>query len=143
MSELFTMSIPETGLAEMLSRRAEDAGWDGITFTDSQNLVGDPFIAMALGAKATERLQFMTGVTNAATRHPAALATAIATVQEVSGGRAICGVGRGDTALFHLGRPPQPMSQFTARTDELHTYLQGGTVDQAGFESRLRWLDRA
>src|SRR4051794_41835928 len=93
--ELFTMSIPETGLAEMLSRRAEESGWDGITFTDSQNLVGDPFIAMALGARATERLQFMTGVTNPATRHPAALATVAATVQEESGGGGGGGPGRG------------------------------------------------
>ena len=65
--------------------------------------------AMALGARVTDRLRFMTGVTNPATRHPAALATAIATVQEVSGGRAILGIGRGDTALFHLGR--QPMAE--------------------------------
>src|SRR4051794_32176431 len=98
-TELFTMSIPETGLAETLSRRAEDAGWDGITFTDSQNLVGDPFVAMALGARATERLQFMTGVTNAATRLPAALATVAATVQEESGGRGELRVRGGGTPL--------------------------------------------
>src|SRR6476469_9284260 len=141
--ELFTMSIPETGLAEVLSERAEAAGWDGITFTDSQNLVGDPFVAMALGARATERLQFMTGVTNPATRHPAALATVAATVQEESGGRVTLGIGRGDTALFHLGRPPMPVADFCARCTELHTYLNGGTVDIAGYPSRLRWLDRA
>src|SRR4051812_48227885 len=143
MTELYTMSIPETGLAEMLSRRAEEAGWDGITFTDSQNLVGDPFIAMALGAKVTERLQFMTGVTNPATRHPAALATVAATVQEESGGRVVLGLGRGDTALFHLGRKPMALADFFARTEELHTYLQGGTLDINGHPSRLRWLDRA
>src|SRR4051812_26122651 len=141
--ELFTMSIPETGLAEVLSTRAESAGWDGITFTDSQNLVGDPFIAMALGARVTEHLQFMTGVTNPATRHPAALATAIATVQEVSGGRAVLGIGRGDTALFHLGRPPMRIDDFFARTREVHAYLRGETIDVNGHPSRLRWLDRA
>jgi 5,10-methylenetetrahydromethanopterin reductase len=85
----------------------------------------------------------MTGVTNPATRHPAALATAIATVQEESGGRAICGIGRGDTALFHLGRPPMPLDDFFGRCDELHTYLQHGTIDLNGHPSRLRWLDRA
>jgi 5,10-methylenetetrahydromethanopterin reductase len=141
--ELFTMSIPETGLAEVFAERAERDGWDGITFTDSQNLVGDPFVAMALGAKVTQRLQFMTGVTNPATRHPAALATAIATVQEVSNGRAVLGLGRGDTALFHLGRPPMPIADFVARAEELHTYLQGGTVQLDGASSRLRWLERA
>jgi 5,10-methylenetetrahydromethanopterin reductase len=141
--ELFTMSIPETGFAEAFAERAEREGWDGITFTDSQNLVGDPFVAMALGAKVTQQLQFMTGVTNPATRHPAALATAIATVQEVSNGRAVLGLGRGDTALFHLGRPPMPIAEFFARTEELHTYLQGGTVQLDSAPSRLRWLDRA
>jgi len=141
--KLFTMSIPETGLAEVFAERAERDGWDGITFTDSQNLVGDPFVAMALGAKITQRLQFMTGVTNPATRHPAALATAIATVQEVSNGRAVLGLGRGDTALFHLGRPPMPLAEFFARTEELRTYLQGGTLQVNGAPSRLRWLDRA
>jgi 5,10-methylenetetrahydromethanopterin reductase len=140
--ELFTVRVPEVGLAEAFAQRAEASGWDGIGLTDSQNLVGDPFIAMTLGARATERLRFMTSVTNPATRHPAALATAIATVQAESGGRAILGIGRGDTALFHLGRKPMPVADFTARIEELHTYLNGGTVDQRGFPSRLRWLDR-
>jgi 5,10-methylenetetrahydromethanopterin reductase len=141
--DLFTMSIPLTGFAEPFAERAERDGWDGITYTDSQNLIGDPFIAMAIGARVTDRLQFMTGVTNPATRHPAALATALATVQEVSGGRTVCGIGRGDTALFHLGRKPMPIADFFARTEELHTYLQRGTVDLDGYPSRLRWLDHA
>jgi 5,10-methylenetetrahydromethanopterin reductase len=141
--ELFTMSIPETGHAERLARRAEAGGWDGLSLTDSQNLVGDPFVAMALGAKVTDHLRFMTGVTNPATRHPAALATAIATVQEVSGGRAVLGIGRGDTALFHLGRSPMAIEDFFARIREVHAYLNGETVDMRGHASRLRWLDRA
>lgn len=141
--ELFTQSVPEPGLAEATAERAEQAGWDGLSLTDSQNLVGDPFIAMALGARVTDRLRFMTGVTNPATRHPAVLATAIATVQEVSGGRAVLGIGRGDTALFHLGRPPMPLAEFFPRMEELHAYLNGETIDQNGRPSRLRWLDRA
>jgi 5,10-methylenetetrahydromethanopterin reductase len=141
--ELFTQRVPETGLAESFAERAEAGGWDGLSLTDSQNLVGDPFIAMALGAKVTTRLRFMTGVTNPATRHPAALATAIATVQEVSGGRAILGIGRGDTALFHLGRKPMKTADFFARIEEVHTYLNRGTVELNGHPSRLRWLDRA
>jgi 5,10-methylenetetrahydromethanopterin reductase len=141
--ELYTMSIPEARLSEHLAVRAEEAGWDGITFTDSQNLVGDPFVGLALAARATTRLRLMTAVSNVATRHPAALATAIATVQEESGGRAVLGVGRGDTALFHLGRPPMPLNEFFARCTDVRTYLHRGTVDIDGFPSRLRWLDRA
>jgi len=141
--ELWTVTIPETGRAERLAERAEAAGWDGLAVTDSQNLVGDPFVSLALMAKVTGRLRLMTGVTNPATRHPAALATAIATVQEESGGRAVLGIGRGDTALFHLGRPPMPVVDFAVALGQVHTYLQGGTVDLDGYPSRLRWLDRA
>ncbi|HEX6569495.1 MAG TPA: LLM class flavin-dependent oxidoreductase [Acidimicrobiales bacterium] len=141
--ELWATRTPEAGTVEHQATRAEAAGWDGITLTDSQNLVGDPFVAVALAARATERLRFATGVTNAHTRHPAALANAAVTVQEESGGRFVLGIGRGDTALFHLGLPPMPVAAFTDRATDLQTYLAGGTVDCGGFPSRLQWLDRA
>lgn len=137
------MRIPETRSAVDQACRMEAAGWDGVTFTDSQNLVGDPFVACALAAAAATTLHFATGVTNAHTRHPAALATVAATVQETSGGRFALGIGRGDTALFHLGLPPMPVARFGALLADLQTYLSGGTVDCAGFPSRLQWLDRA
>jgi len=140
--ELWTTRTPEVHTVEHQARRAERAGWDGITFTDSQNLVGDPFVAVALASRVTERLRFATGVTNVATRHPAALANAAVTVQEESGGRFVLGIGRGDTALFHLGRKPMPVAEFADRVIDVQTYLQGGAVDCDGFESRLRWLPR-
>ncbi len=141
--ELWATRTPEVGTAERQAERAERAGWDGITFTDSQNLVGDPYVAVALAARATERLRFATGVTNLFTRHPAALASVAATVQEESGGRFVLGVGRGDTALFHLGRKPMPVAAFATRLTEVQAYLAGETVDQAGHPSRLLWLARA
>ena len=141
--EIWTVRTPETGTAERQAERAEAAGWDGVAFTDSQNLVGDPFVAAALASRVTERLRLGTGVTNAATRDPAVLATVAATVQEASAGRFVLGVGRGDTALFHLGRKPQPVDDFVERATQLHDYLGGGTVERGGFDSRLRWLDRA
>jgi 5,10-methylenetetrahydromethanopterin reductase len=141
--ELWTMRIPEVGTVEIQAQLAEGQGWDGITFVDSQNLVGDPFVAFALAAQATERLKFATGVTNAYTRHPAALATVAATVNEVSGGRFVLGIGRGDTALFHLGLPPMPVAKFISAVTELQHYLANETIDCNGRPSRVRWLDRA
>ncbi|MFP3901025.1 MAG: LLM class flavin-dependent oxidoreductase [Acidimicrobiia bacterium] len=141
--EIWSTRVPEAGTAVAQARRAEEAGWDGIAFTDSQNLVGDPFVAVALAAEATTTLRFATGVTNAHTRHPAALATVAATVQETSGGRFVLGIGRGDTALFHLGRSPMPVARFAERARQLQTYLAGGTVDCDGHPSRLIWLERA
>jgi 5,10-methylenetetrahydromethanopterin reductase len=140
--ELWTMRIPEIGTVTAAAERAEGLGWDGITFTDSQNLVGDPFVAVALAATVTERLRFATGVTNAYTRHPAALANVAATVQETSGGRFVLGIGRGDTAMFHLGQKPMPVARFIASVTDLQTYLANETVDCNGHPSRLQWLDR-
>lgn len=136
------MSVPIVSGAGDRARRAEETGWSGITFTDSQNLCPDPFVVFAAVAQATERLHLATGVTNLHTRHPAALATAAATVQEISAGRFVLGTGRGDTALFHLGLPPMPIAAFFARATELQTYLSGGVVDANGHESRIQWLAR-
>ena len=141
--QFWATRTPETGTIETQAARAEAAGWDGITFTDSQNLIGDPFVAVALAGRATERLRFGTGVANLFTRHPAALANAAITVQEESGGRFTLGVGRGDTALFHLGRPPQPVADFGAALVDVQAYLAGETIDLDGRPSRIRWLDRA
>ncbi len=141
--ELWSTRTPEAGTAEAQAERAERAGWHGITFTDSQNLVGDPFVAVALAARATERLRFATGVSNLFTRHPAALAGVAVTVNEESGGRFALGVGRGDTALFHLGRKPMPVAEFGARLAAVQSYLAGEPVDQGGHASRLVWLARA
>ena len=140
--ELWSSRTPETGTVERQVERAEQQGWTGVTFTDSQNLVGDPFVAVALASRVTERLRFATGVSNLATRHPAALAGVAITVNEESAGRFTLGVGRGDTALFHLGRMPMPVDPFGERLRQVQTYLRGEVVDLDGHPSEMRWLAR-
>lgn len=76
--------------------QAEQMGYDGIVWVDSQNLAADCYISMALAAHATSRIQLGTGVTNSFTRHAAITASCIATVQAESRGRAHMGIGRGD-----------------------------------------------
>ena len=46
------------------AREAEEAGWDGLLVVDSQNLSGDPYVALAMAATATSRFGLGTGVTN-------------------------------------------------------------------------------
>jgi 5,10-methylenetetrahydromethanopterin reductase len=134
------MKVPAAAGMDEQARKVETAGWAGVTYTDSQNLCPDPYIGIALASGATTSLRFATGVTNAHTRHPAALATAAATVQEVSNGRFVLGIGRGDTALFHLGLPPMPIAPFFERVTTLQTYLSGDVVDCNGHDSRIKWL---
>src|ERR1700679_2851382 len=98
-TEVWTVCGPLVGKSATLAKTAEEQGWDGITFGDSQNRAGDSFVEMALAAVATTRLRIATWVTNPVTRHPAVVAGAIATLQEESGGRMELGIGRGDSAL--------------------------------------------
>ena len=134
-TEMWTLGvgIPNHTIAQ--AERAEAAGWDGLALVDSQNLAGDCYVELALAAKATDRLLLGTGVTNPYTRHPAVTASAIATVHAESGGRAVLGIGRGDSALAHLGLAPAPVADFERYLARLQGYLSGQEVapdDPAG-----------
>ena len=107
---------------------AERLGYDGIVWVDSQNLAADCYISMGLAAHATSRIQLGTGVTNSYTRHPAVTASAIATIQAESRGRAHMGIGRGDSALAHLGLAPHSVGAFERYLIQLQGYLRGEEV---------------
>ena len=123
------------------ARRHEDNGWDGMVLADSQNLGPDPFVSLGIAATATSKLKLGTGVTNPVTRVAAVMATAIITVQAVSGGRAVLGIGRGDGALVPLGLRPASVAEFEGYLDQLQGYLRGASVPMNGTESRLVYLD--
>ena len=110
------------------AKRAEAQGWDGLGVVDSQNRSGDPYVALAMAASATERIGLSTAVTNSLTRLPAATAAAIASVDRVADGRAVLGIGRGDSAVADLGRGPAGVSQFETYLRHLQTYLRGKAV---------------
>jgi 5,10-methylenetetrahydromethanopterin reductase len=119
------------GVPGQFVRRAEQverAGFDGLTIVDSQNLAADCYVELALAAKVTSRLLLGTGVTNPFTRHPAVTATAIATVQAESDGRAMLGIGRGDSALAHIGYAPASVPVFERYLRRVQGYLRGEEV---------------
>src|SRR3954454_6871601 len=127
--ELWTSGVGLPRSTVRQARQAEDEGRDGLGLVDSQNLAGDPYVELALAAGATSTLQLATAVTNPVTRHPAVAATAISTVQGESGGRAVLGIGRGDSALAHLGLAPAPVPVFERYLERLQGYLRGDEVD--------------
>lgn len=142
-AEFWQIRFPIPGMTQALAREAEENGWDGFVFADTQNLSGDPYTGLSLAAKATERLKLGIGVTNPVTRHPAVTASAIMTVQVESDGRAELGIGRGDSSLGYLGRDPAPVSHLERYLQQVQGYLRGQAVDLDGFASRLQWLEAA
>src|SRR5215211_309557 len=86
-------------LAE-LAREAEQAGWDGFFLWDhllfEQPLpMVDPWVAMAAMAMTTERIKLGALVTPLPRRRPRKLAREIVTLDHLSNGRLIVGVGIG------------------------------------------------
>ena len=128
-TEMWTLGVGIPNHTVAQAERAEAAGWDGLALVDSQNLAGDCYVELALAAKATDRLLLGTGVTNPYTRHPAVTASAIATVHAESKGRAVLGIGRGDSALAHLGLAPAPVEDFERYVARLQGYLSGEEID--------------
>jgi 5,10-methylenetetrahydromethanopterin reductase len=154
-AEVWTVGAGVPGFVARQAERAEAAGYDGLAMVDSQNLAGDPYVALAIAARATSTLRLATGVTNPVTRHPAVTAAAIASVQGESGGRAVLGIGRGDSALAHLGRAPASVAVFERYLVALQAYLAGepvefedptlGALNLAGAptDSRMDWIAMA
>jgi len=140
MVEFWLGTFPVAGQTRALAEMAERDGWDGLAFTDSQSLSGDTFAALAIAAQATRTLKLATGATNPATRHPAVIASAIATIQAESSGRAVLGIARGDSALAYLGQPPMPLRDFGLALRQIQAYLSGQDVDVDGYASRIHWL---
>ena len=133
--KLWTIMTSSPRSAARRAERAEQEGWHGLGVTDSQNLAGDAWVALTAMAGATERLELGTSVTNPVTRHPAVTAAAAQSLAVIAGGRVTVGIGRGDSALAHLGRAPAPVELFERYLHTLRTYLRGGSVefDELGF----------
>lgn len=126
--EFWTWTVAEPTRSVDFARRAEDQGWDGIGVGDSQSMTGDPYVYLALAATASDTLGLATSVTNPVTRHPAVTATSAVSLQRLSGGRMVLGIGRGDSALAHLGRAPARLRWFETHLKQLQTYLAGAEV---------------
>ena len=94
----FVPSDPIDKIAKLV-KLAEDVGFEYVWITDHYNNK-DVYQTLALLAEATETIKLGTGVTNPYVRSPAITAASIATLDELSEGRAICGMGPGDKATF-------------------------------------------
>lgn len=123
-----TTRVESPAIMSSYASRAEGQGWDGIIAADTQNLVPDPYVRLSAAACGTVTLKLAVAVTNVTTRHPAVTAAAIASLNTLSDGRAVLGLGRGDSALAHVGAHQPTTARFERYTRALHAYLAGEDV---------------
>jgi 5,10-methylenetetrahydromethanopterin reductase len=108
--------------------RAEQLGFDGLGFVDSQNLRGDWVSALAVSADRTTTLRLGPAVSNPVARHPAAVAASLVTLQELAGGRIVFGLGRGDSSMAMIGMSPAPVRDLEVFASTVQRYLGGEGV---------------
>jgi probable F420-dependent oxidoreductase len=125
-----------------LTRRAEAVGFDYGWLFDSHVLWREPYVLLTLMAQATSRLRLGTCVTNPATREPSVTASALAVLDEVSGGRMDLGIGRGDSARRVLGKPPTTMATLEEAIVVIKALVEGRAIEYEGTDLQLTWAGR-
>lgn len=123
-------SDPRTVMA--IAADAEEAGWDAFFLWDHVSWnpawggtppMADPWVCLAAAATVTSRVLLGTMVTPLARRRPQKVAREIVTLDQLSGGRAVLGVGLGDD--FEYQAFGEPVARRGARLDEALTVLTG------------------
>ena len=130
-----------------LATRAEDVGFADLWLPDHYFL-RDVYVTQALMAERTRRIRLGTGVAAVQLRHPALIASAAATIDELSGGRAVIGIGPGGFEFptqFRM-RPESPLSLIRDSIAIIRGLLAGG-VDHVGTQlsatgAKLSWEPR-
>jgi 5,10-methylenetetrahydromethanopterin reductase len=125
-----------------VARTAEEQGFDAAWIIDSQVAMKDVHVALTVAALATSTIRLGTGVTNPLTRHITVTANAIAAIDEVSGGRALLGLGSGDSAVFPLGWKPAPITDMRQFLQEIRRLLNGYEVTLHDRPVRLLGITR-
>ena len=118
---------------------AEEMGFDYVGVADSQSLARELYISLSVAAMSTERVMLGPTVSNPLTRHPAVAASAIASLNELSGGRAFLGIGSGDSAVLNLGLRPARLAELNHYIQNVRDMLAGETSEYRGYRTHVRW----
>jgi 5,10-methylenetetrahydromethanopterin reductase len=125
--------VPVATVVE-LARQAEALGYSRVWVPDEGLATRDVMITMAAIAAATESIAIGTGIVNPYSRHPALTAAAIATLDEMSGGRAFLGIGAGGSltlAPLRVARP-QTLAHVREAVEVARALFSGDVVDYDG-----------
>ena len=130
---------PPSRLVELF-QLAESNGFEyGWTY-DSHVLWQESFPLLTLAVQATSTMKFGHCVTNPGTREPTVLASGYATLHDISGGRMVMGIGRGDSARRFIGQQPVRVAEFERRLAMIKDFMNGREVSWNDKELQLKWV---
>src|SRR5512146_3317555 len=130
---------PPAGTLVEMMRRADGAGFRyGWTF-DSHVLWQETFLLYPLILESTSMVVGPM-VTNPGTRDWSVIASMFATLNDSYGNRTVCGIGRGDSALRYIGRPPVSLATLSSAMSVIKGLAEGLEVTHHGQPLRIPWV---
>jgi 5,10-methylenetetrahydromethanopterin reductase len=131
-------------LAEWIDKihLAEQLGYSVLGVGDSQSINLDVYVELAVLARETTAPRLTPMVTNPLTRHPTVTAGAIASIDHVSGGRAILGFGRGNNAPKNIGLARANTQYMRDYITCLRELLNGRHTMWEGHDIHAHWVSR-
>jgi probable F420-dependent oxidoreductase len=130
---------PPAGTLVETMRRADGAGFRyGWTF-DSHVLWQETFLLYPLILESTSMVVGPM-VTNPGTRDWSVIASMFATLNDSYGNRTVCGIGRGDSALRYIGRPPVSLATLSSAMTVIKGLAEGREVTHHGQPLRIPWV---
>lgn len=114
-----------SGLLECVDL-AEESGFAGVWVGDSPVLWRELHVLLGAAAVRTARVQLGPAVTNPVSRHLSVTASALATLQELSGGRAALGLGLGASAVRTVGAKPARLAELEDAVAAIRRFWAGG-----------------
>jgi probable F420-dependent oxidoreductase len=130
---------PHQRLIELMQLAEKQGFRYGWTY-DSHVLWQESTPVLALAAAATEKIKLGHMVTNPGTREPTVLASAYATLHDISNGRMVMGIGRGDSARRYINQQPVKVAEFEQALAMIKPFMNGKQVTWHEKELQLTWV---
>ena len=116
--------------------------FDHLWFGDSHVIWHEVGAYLTAATMSTTRMRVGPLVANPVTRHPTVVASAIATLAELSDGRVVLGLGRGDSAVRRMGLAPMKLAEFRDAFRLVRRLCRGAACELDGTSIRFAWLTR-
>jgi probable F420-dependent oxidoreductase len=123
-----------------LIQLAERHGFGYAWTYDSHVLWQESIPILAIAGRETTKIKLGHFVTNPATRDPTVLASSYATLQDLSNGRMVMGVGRGDSAVRYIGRQPMKVAEFEKALGMVKEFMNGREINWNDKDLQLKWV---
>jgi probable F420-dependent oxidoreductase len=123
-------------LVELAESHGFEYGW---TY-DSHILWQDSFPFLTMAAERTKTIKLGHFVTNPGIREPTVTASSYATLHDISDGRMVMGIGRGDSSRRVVGLKPVKVAEFESACRMIKDLMNGRKVEWNGKELELTWV---